>query len=232
MKTFFGVSSDIPSNQRLKNGYTLYDWVMRQKGFPLFWGRTLFGKNAITEDEIRFLKDKDCKILFVDRELTEREVSATSGIDSAMHVLKALQTLNISSNQAVAVMAEIKPDWSVNHNWMISFAQIIYANGFTPGFIGNTDSSKNFNFDRQCSHYVQATHNVEQYGAIYCATEPKCDGTPKEWLPFCPSALEPEDMHLWACGETIFGDIKVDDIYAKDSKTLEKMFERKYNSNG
>lgn len=33
-----------------------------------------------------------------------------------------------------------------------------------PGFIGNTDSSKNFNFDRQCSHYVQATHDVGEYG--------------------------------------------------------------------
>lgn len=231
MKTFFGVSSDTPSNKRLKNGYTLYDWVMRQKGFPLFWGRTISGENAIDEEEIRFLRDKDCKVLLVVRELTEREVSATSGFDSAKRAIKALEALNITSNQEVAIIAEIKPEWSVNHNWMISFAQIISSHGFIPGFIGNTDSSKNFNFDRQCSHYVQATQDTEQYGAIYCATEPKCDGAPEEWLPFCPSALEPENMQLWACGETKFGNIKVDDIYAKDSKILEKMFERKYNLN-
>ena len=231
MKTFFGVSSNTPSNIRLKNGYTLYDWVMRQKGFPLFWGRTLFGTNAITEEEMQFLKDKNCKILFVDRALTEREISAKSGHDSAIRVVEALGKFKIPRNQGIAVLADIKPEWSVNHNWMITFAKVISSHGYIPGFIGNTDSSKNFNFDRQCSHYVQATQDVKQYGAVYCATEPKCENEPEEWMPFCPSALEPKDMQLWACGYTKFGDIKVDDIYAKDKKTLEIMFERKYNKN-
>lgn len=230
MKTFFGVSSNAPSNKRLKNGYTLYEWVMRQKGFPLFWGRTLLGTNAITEEEIRFLKDKNCKILFIYRAFTEREISTKSGYDSAMRVVAAMGENKIPRNQGIAVLAEIKSEWSVNHNWMITFAQIIHSHGYIPGFIGNTDSSKNFNFDRQCSHYVQATRDVEYYDAIYCATEPKLDNTPDEWRPFCPSALEPDDMHIWSCDEINFDDIKVDVFYAKDEKTLAKMFERKYNN--
>lgn len=40
-------------------------------------------------------------------------------------------------------------------------------NGYTPAFIGHTDSSKNFNFDRQCSHYVQATTLL--YTKIICS---------------------------------------------------------------
>ena len=39
MKTVFGVSSVTPINKRLKNGYTMYEWVMRQKDFPKHKGR-------------------------------------------------------------------------------------------------------------------------------------------------------------------------------------------------
>ena len=73
----------------------------------------------------------------------------------------------------------------------------------------------------QCSHYVQATEGVDQFGAVYWATEPKGKGMPKEWTPYCPSALEPEDIHLWARGTTSFDQIVVDDIYAQNEKTLE-----------
>ena len=42
MKNYFGVSSLTPANQKLKNGYTMFDWVMRQHTFPAFWGRVLW----------------------------------------------------------------------------------------------------------------------------------------------------------------------------------------------
>jgi hypothetical protein len=107
---------------------------------------------------------------------------------------------------------------------MISYAQMLSASGFVPGFIGNTDSSKNFNFDRQCSHFVEATGNVGNFGAIYMATEPKLDDAPEAWEPFCPSALEPTDMSLWLCGNTAVGPFAVDNIYMRDEKTLEKLW--------
>ena len=91
-------------------------------------------------------------------------------------------------------------------------------------FIGNTDSSKNFNFDRQCSHYVQATKDANYFGALFMATEPKLDTMPEEWTPYCPSALQPEDISLWSCGTTTFDFTGVDDVYAKDEKVLENMW--------
>ena len=169
MKTNYGVLSATPINKKLKNGYTLHEWIMRQKGFPAFCMRNISG-------------------------------------------------------DGIAIFALIQPQWSINHNWMISFAQTLTENGFTPGFIGNTDSSKNFNFDRQCGHFAQATKDVSQFGALYCATEPKLDKMPKTWSPYCPSAFKPEDMHLWACGFTKFGSIQIQDIYAKNEKTLAKMW--------
>lgn len=224
MKTKFGVSSATPSNQRLKNGYTLYDWVKRQKCFPAFWGRTLLGENCITREEISFLRDKDCKILLMVRDLSETIVSGISGIDDALRAVEAAQALGVPQNAGIAIVAEFDPEWSINHNWMISFAQFLSANGYVPGFAGNTDSSKNFNFDRQSSHYVQATNHVNLYDAVFLATEPKIDGTPEQWEPFCPSALEPENMHLWACGKTVFDPFAVDDVYCKDEKILDKMW--------
>ena len=224
MKTIFGVSSEIPINRRLKNGYSMFDWVKRQKCFPAFCMRTLSGEDKITTEEIEFLKAKDCKIGLVIRDLTEAKVSGVNGTEDALKAVEVAKKLGVPQNEGIALFAEIKPEWSVNHNWMISFAQTVFANGYIPGFIGNTDSSKNFNFDRQCSHYVQATRDAECFGAIFMATEPKLDSMPEEWTPYYPSALEPEDMHLWCCGTTTFDFIEVEDVYAKDEKVLEKMF--------
>lgn len=224
MKTKFGVNSATPINKKLKNGYTMYDWIKRQKCFPAFCMRTLCGEDEISAKEIEFLKAKGCKIGLVARNLTEAKVSRVNGTEDAYKAVDAAKKLGVPGNEGIALFAEIKPEWSVNHNWMISFAQTISASGYTPGFIGNTDSSKNFNFDRQCSHYVQATKNVNRFGTLFMATEPKRGSMPEKWEPYCPSALEPEDMHFWSCGKTEFGQIKVEDVYAKDDKVLENLW--------
>lgn len=224
MKTVFGVYSATPINKKLKNGYTMYDWVMRQKGFPAFCMRTIDGEDPISSKEITFLKERDCKIGLVICNLTEAAVSGRSATAEAMNAVEAAKELGVPENQGIALFAEIKPQWSVNHNWMISFAQTVAANGYVPGFIGNTDSSKNFNFDRQCSHFVQATEVVDCFGAHYMATEPKCMTRPEEWVPYCPSTLEPEDISLWCCGSTTFDSLQVEDVYAKDEKVLEIMW--------
>lgn len=174
MKTIFGVCSATPINKKLKNGYTMYDWVKRQKCFPAFCMRTLSSEDKITAEEIEFLKGKGCKIGLVIHGLTETKVSGVNGTEDVLKAVEAAKELGVPANSGIALFAEIKPDWSVNHNWMISFAQVISANGYVPAFIGNTDSSKNFNFDRQCSHYVQATKDANYLGALFMATEVIC----------------------------------------------------------
>ena len=224
MHTIFGVSSATSINKKLKNGYTMYDWVKRQKCFPAFCMRTLSGENKITAEEIEFLKAKDCKIGLVIRDLTEAKVSGVNGTDDALKAVETAKKLGVPANSGIALFVEIKPEWSVNHNWMISFAQTVSANGYVPAFIGNTDSSKNFNFDRQCSHFVQATKGENYFGALFMATEPKLDTMPEKWEPYCTSALEPEDIRLWSCGATTFDLIGVEDVYAKDQKVIDNMW--------
>ena len=129
--------------------------------------RTLCGEDKITAEEIEFLKSKDCKIGLVIRDLTEIQVSTANGTLDAFRAVETAKELGVPQNVGIALFAEIKPEWSINHNWMISFAQTISENGYVPAFIGNTDSSKNFNFDRQCSHFVQATKDVDYFGAVF-----------------------------------------------------------------
>ena len=226
----FGADSKLSANTRLTNGYHLYDWVMRQNSFPSFWGRTLTGDNQIGAEEIEFLREKNCKIALIINDLSETCVSAVNGTDDALRAVEAAKALGVPENAGIALFAEIGTDWSVNHNWMISFAQVLSDNGYVPGFIGNTDSSLNFNFDRQCSHFVQATQDIGQYGAIYWATEPKPSGEPEEWTPFCPSALTPDDIGLWSLGQIGLGDISVNETYARDKSLLNCMWQPSNNT--
>ena len=151
----YGVDSAIASNTQLTNGYRLYDWVMRQNSNPDFWGRTLLGHDPITREEIDYLQGKKCRIALVIRDLTEAGVSTYEGEPDALRAVEAAKGLGVPEHAGIALFAEIHSDWSINHNWMISFAQTLFENGYIPGFIGNTDSARNFNFDRQCSHYVR-----------------------------------------------------------------------------
>lgn len=225
MKIVLGCDSSIAANTRLSNGYTMFDWVMRQRCFPAFWARTLLGENPITHEEAGFLKDHDCRIALVIRDLTEEEVSSTDGSKTAYRAIEAATALNIPRNKGIALFAEIAPDWSVNHNWMLSFATSLFNAGYVPGFIGNTDSSENFNFDRQTGHYIEASNKMMLPGAVFYATSPMINTYPSEWTPYAPSDMRQDDIHIWKVGKVNYRDIYVDEVYARDDSVLGCMWE-------
>ena len=220
MSMIFGADSSFPSNARLTNGYTLFDWVMRKNCFPAFWGRNILGENSITEEEIEFLKGKNCKVALIINHLSEADVSKTNGDADALEAAEAAKALNIPADGSTALFVDIKDDWTVNHNWMISFANALNDSGYVPGFIGNTDSSKNFNFDRQCGHYMQATKDMDEYGAIYWATEPKTDAEPTVWSPFFPSDFTVYKISIWRTSSVSVNNISANTNYAQDYSVL------------
>ena len=116
MKTKFGISSTTPINQKLKNGYTMFDWIMRQKDYPTFCLRTLCGENRLTAEEIEFLRKKDCKIGLTVRDLTEKAISGVSGTEDALRAVVSARELGVLPNTGIAIFAEVMPDWSINHN--------------------------------------------------------------------------------------------------------------------
>ena len=64
-RLFFGVDSQIQSDDVLQNNITEFEWAVRNKVYPNFWGRNLVGENALTKEEIDFLHSKGCKIAAV-----------------------------------------------------------------------------------------------------------------------------------------------------------------------
>lgn len=224
MALIYGVESRTPANTLLTNGYDLYTWVMRKSCYPSFWARTLVGKNPIELEEIEFLKNKHCKIAFIVRDLSEANISANNATDDALKTIESARRLGIPRNKSIALFAEIPDHFSVNHNWMINYARNLLNNGYLPGFIGNTDSSKNFNFGRQCSHYVQATRKEDQLGAVYCSTQPKYNFDPEAFATYAPSELLPKDIALWNYGNIDFHKISVGKLYASNSTVLDRFW--------
>ncbi|MBS5737110.1 MAG: hypothetical protein KHW62_03720 [Clostridiales bacterium] len=214
-KFIFGAKSQAPSNTKLTNGYTLFEWAMRQHCFPAFWGRSISEKNKITKDEIDFLSEKDCKILLIFDNLTEISVSSNNGANDAENAIESLEKLKVPKYKNIAVFAEIQDEWSVNHNWMISFAEILRHNGYIPGFIGNTDSSLNFNFNRQFSHYKEAG-----FDAVCCATKPETTETIYEWKPYAPSTMNPNDILLWQNQTKELNGVKYNFVHARNNDIL------------
>lgn len=224
MNTILGISSLIPSNTRLKNGYRMFDWVMRQYGFPKFWGRPITGKNAVTPDEIEFLKQNGCALCLLYNDLTETQVSSNNGYGDGQRAAEAAKAMGVPRGKGIVIYADIDPDWSINHNWMLGFADALVTYGYVAGFIGNTDSSKNFNFDRQSSHYMQSIRFRPHMKASFGATEPKNKYIPSDWSPYCPSGMEKEDIELWRFGTVTFDLLTVDTVIARDESVLDRFW--------
>lgn len=225
MKTIFGVSSTTPSNKMMQNGYTMYDWLKIQKCIPKFWGRNISGQDAINLSEINYLKEKNCKVFFVFDELTEEDVSTFDGTNSAAVILNAMRKLEVPKNKDIAIFIKLNDSWSINYHWMISFTQAICENGYVPGFIGNTDSSTNFIFDRHCTYLFRAAEEINCFEVVFMVSNPKLDTMTDELMPHCSSALKPENVHIWSCGTTTTSNyVGVEDIYVKDEKIFLNMW--------
>ncbi len=73
----FGVDSKILANDILQNNLSQFEWVVRNKAYPNFWGKYLTGEKCLTKEEIKFIHSKGCKIAALytssDRKETEKQ---------------------------------------------------------------------------------------------------------------------------------------------------------------
>lgn len=224
MATMFGTDSVCPANTRLSNGYDLFSWVMRKRGFPAFWGRSITGENTITKEEVNFLRKKKCKIALYLDDLTETGVAGINGTEDGVRAVEAAKKIGVPEGQGIAIFVVLGENWGINHNWLLSFASAINGNGFLPGFLGNTDSSKNFSFNRQCGHFLRATKDMENFAAVFGATEPKTEKEAVVWEPYCPSDLEKDKIALWQNGTITCDGISANTTYAHDESVLSCMW--------
>ncbi len=215
----FGAISKMPVTTTLKNGYDLFNWVTRKNCYPSFWGRSITGDNRIDEDEICYLRKNNCRVMPIFDELKESDVTKVTAHLCAEKAVKALKQLGIPDEGRICVFALIEPDWCVNHNWMLNYARAMTSMGYVPGFIGNTDSSKNFSFDREVGHFLRFARNNNMKDPMICATEPKTV-TVDEWKPFCPSDMEQNEIAFWSHGRAECGNVFADTVLARDKYVL------------
>lgn len=145
-RLFFGVDSQTESDDILQNNITAFEWAVRNKVYPNFWGRNLVGENALTKEEIDFLHSKGCKIAAIYTDLGAKQTEEQGQILAKKIDVLALE---LGIPEGTAIFLEIGENETATCDFMRGFASMLLNEGFTPGFQANTDAA--FDFDREYS---------------------------------------------------------------------------------
>ena len=204
-RLLFGVDSHTPSNDILQNNLTEFEWAVRNKVYPNFWGRNLTGENALTKEEIDFLHGMGCKIAAIHTD-GEPKQTEEQGRILAKKIDVTAYELGIPEN--TAVFLEIGEE-NLTRDFMKGFADGLMTEGFTPGFKANTDAA--YSFDREFSRGLQTDREIFEK-CIVCAEAPSLKEYdrvttthlihPDNWAPFAPSGITRQDIAIWQYGKS------------------------------
>lgn len=203
-RLLFGVDSKIQANDLLQNNIEEFEWVVRNKIYPNFYGRYLTGENCLTKEEIRFLHSKGCKIAAIyasaDDKITEEQGTVMAkNID--------IRALELGIPEGAAIFLEIGENENVSRDFMRGFAKSLMVEGLTPGFKVNTDAK--FAFDREFSRGMQTDKDIFKKCLIWAVspTVKEYNGIttshlihPDNWMPYAPSGLTRAEIAIWQYG--------------------------------
>lgn len=203
-RLLFGVDSQTPSNDRLQNNITEFEWAVRNKIYPNFWGRNITGQNALTKEEIQFLHSMGCKIAAIYNDTEPKENDAQGKMAAKKSAVIALE-LGIPAG--TAIFLETGENENISTDYMRAFAQTLLFEGFTPGFKANTDAM--FSFDREYSRGHQTDKELFEKCLVW-ATAPTLEEydrittthliRPDNWIPYAPSGITRRDIAVWQYG--------------------------------
>ena len=199
------VNSKTQANDLLQNNVDEFEWVVRNKIYPNFYGRSLTGENRLTADEIKYLHLKGCKIapIYEDGGAKHTEEQGTLLAKQAEHL-----ALELGIPEGTAIFLEIGENEPADRDFMRGFAKALIAAGYTPGFKANTDAK--FSFDREFSKGMQSDKTVFEKCLIWAVapTIKEYDGMttshlihPDNWKPFAPSCMTRNEIAIWQYGK-------------------------------
>lgn len=203
-RLLFGVDSKIQANDLLQNNIEEFEWVVRNKIYPNFYGRYLTGENCLTKDEIKFLHSKGCKIAAIYSEDCEKQTEEQGVILAKKIDIRALE---LGIPEGVVIFLEIGENETVTSKFMKGFATGLMKEGFTPGFKANTDAK--FTFDREFSRGMERDRDIFKKCLIWAIapTVKEYNGIttshlihPDNWIPFAPSGLTRAEIAIWQYG--------------------------------
>ena len=197
---FFGVDTETNVNELLQNNLTLFDWIRKNQGFPYFVGRRINGENALTKDELNYIRDNGSITIPLFKPITEM-----SGKDNARIAIAILEELKM--DKGISIYVELETN-NVTEEFLQDFANTILADGYVPGFYVDTDSC--YNFDRHYSRAYQANEKLMKQCKIW-AISPEMEEffetknghneKPDFWGPFAPSCITKEQISFWQYGK-------------------------------
>ena len=205
VRLLFGVDSKIQADDILQNNISEFEWVVRNKVYPNFWGRNLVGENCLTKKEIDFLHGKGCKIAAIYTSLDAKETEEQGKI-----VAKKIDVVatELGIPQDTAIFLEIGESENVTRDYMRGFAAGLVEEGFTPAFKANTDA--NFGFDREFSRGLQTDRDVFSKCLVWAVAPSLAEYErvttthlihPDNWIPFAPSGITRDDIAVWQYGK-------------------------------
>lgn len=204
-RLLFGVDSRTPSDDILQNNLTEFEWVVRNKVYPNFWGRNLVGENCLTKKEIDFLHEKGCKIAAIYTSLDAKETEEQGKIVAKKIDVVAME---LGIPQGTAIFLEIGESENVTRDFMKGFADGLITEGFAPGFKANTDAV--FSFDREFSRGLQTDREIFERCIVWAVAPSLAEYDyvttthlihPDNWIPFAPSGITRNDIAVWQYGK-------------------------------
>ena len=217
---FFGVDSKFPATTLLQNNLNLFEWVTRNKVYPIFWGRNLNGKNELTLEEVKYLHDKGVKIALIGNS-SPSKTTEEDGRKFAKRVLSLASNLNVPNN--VVLFDAIDENEVVSKNYLRGYAIELLVKGYVPGFKVSTDSICPFN--REFCRGIQVEPILFQKCMIWAITPTLDDynGTidthilhPNYWKPYAPSGITRNEIAIWQYGKDchrIFDDNDIETVF-------------------
>ncbi len=203
-RLLFGVDSKTQANDLLQNNIDEFEWVVRNKIYPNFFGRYINEENCLTKEEIAFLHDKGCKIAAIYTDNTPKETEEQGAILAKKIDIRALE-LGVPAGSAIFL--EIGEEETVTTDFMKGFVKSLLVEGFTPGFKTNTDAK--FAFDREFSRGMQTDKDVFTKSLIWAVAPTVKEYNemttthlihPDNWVPFAPSGITRSEIAIWQYG--------------------------------
>lgn len=203
-KRLFGVDAQSSSDDLLQNNIDQFEWVVRNKIYPNFYGRNLNGDNCLTYSEIEHLHKKGCKIAAI-YQTTKDQMTEAQGNMCAQEAGERASKLRIP--KGTAIFLEFDEDKPLSREFLEGYAKDLIIIGYTPGFKANTDAK--YDFDRVFSQGARMNSQLFDKCLIWATAPTDPDYYrmttshlihPDEWKPFAPSAIRRNEIAIWQYG--------------------------------
>ena len=205
MPMFFGVDSNVRADDLLQNHITEFEWVLRNKIYPHFWGRNMVGENSLTKEEIHFLHGKACKIAPIYKDADEK-ITEEQGRVLAKKI--EMEAMKLGIPEETAIFLEIEENETATRDFMRGYAKALLKDGYIPAFRADTDAM--YDFDREFSRGMQTDRAIFTQCLIWALspTVQEYDGMttthlihPDCWKPYAPSGLMRNEIAVWQYGK-------------------------------